>query len=222
MRVIVLGAAGLLGREVVREVSARGNEVTAFVRRPPTLAFDKRVRIETGDARELASVSRVIEGHDAVVNTIGGGTLGWNDVESSTTTIAVNAARNVGVRRYIAMSAGMVALEPPISLLFRFVLRPLLFEHIYAEHLRVEAIVRASMLLWTIVRPPRLTGRPPRGYIASLERQKGCLSASRADVAAFIATEIERNEYVCRAAFIASRLSHLGNVSKFQNEGRTR
>ena len=205
MRVIVLGAAGLLGREVVREVGARGNEVTAFVRRPPTLAFDKGVRMETGDARDLPSVSRVIEGHDAVVNTIGGRTLRYNDVESSTTAIAVNAASNVGVRRYIAISAGMVALEPPVSLLFRFVLRPLLFEHIYAEHLRVEAIVRASTLLWTIVRPPRLTMRPPRGYIASLELQKGSLSASRADLAAFIATEIEKNGYVCRAVFVASR-----------------
>jgi putative NADH-flavin reductase len=205
MRVIVLGAAGLLGREVVREVGARGHEVTVFVRRPPTLAFDKGVRIETGDAHDLPSVSRVIEGHDAVVNAIGSGTLRYNDVESSTTAIAVNAARNLGVRRYIAMSAGMVALEPPISLLFRFVLRPLLLEHTYAEHLRVEAIVRASTLLWTIVRPPRLTMRPARGYIASLERQKGSVSVSRADVAAFIATEIEKNEYVCRAAFIASR-----------------
>jgi len=205
MRVIVLGGAGLLGREVVREVSTRGNEVTAFVRRPPTPAFADGVRIETGDAGDLSSVSRAIAAHDVVVNAIGGGTLRRSEVESRTTSIAVNAARNLGVRRYIAMSAGMVALEPPLSLLFRFVLRPLIFEHLYAEHLRVEAIVRSSTLLWTIVRPPRLTMRPPSGYLVSLVRLKGSLSASRTDVAAFIATEIEKNQYICQAPFIASR-----------------
>ena len=102
------------------------------------------------------------------------------------------------------MSAGMVALDWP---LFKYVLRPLIFRHILAEHRRVEEIVRASGLAWTIVRPSALTNRPPRGYVASLELQPRAFVTARADVAAFIADELENNRYVRQAVFIASRRS---------------
>ena len=49
-----------------------------------------------------------------MVNAIGAGTLRRNDVESSTTVIALAVAREVGGQRYIAMSAGMVALDFPL------------------------------------------------------------------------------------------------------------
>ena len=106
-----------------------------------------------------------------------------------------------GIRRYIAMSAGMVELD---WALFKYALRPLIFRNILAEHRRVEEIVKASTLSWTVVRPPKLTNGPPRGYLASLELQPGRFSAARVDVAAFIADELESNQYVRQAVFVAS------------------
>jgi hypothetical protein len=64
------------------------------------------------------------------------------------------------------MSGGMVALDWP---LFKYVLRPVIFRHILAEHRSVEEIVWACVLDWTLVRPSALTNRPPTGYVASLE-----------------------------------------------------
>jgi len=100
------------------------------------------------------------------------------------------------------MSAGMVALD---WLFFKYVLRPLIFRNIVAEHRRVEEIVRGSTLAWTIVRPPKLTNGPATGYAASLEPQPKLFSAARADVATFIADELQHNAYVRQAVFIASR-----------------
>ena len=100
------------------------------------------------------------------------------------------------------MSAGMVALDWP---LFKYVLRPLIFRHILAEHRRVEEIVRASALDWTIVRPSALTNRPPTGYVASVEMQPRAFVTARGDVADFIADELERYKFVRQAVFIASR-----------------
>jgi uncharacterized protein YbjT (DUF2867 family) len=137
-----------------------------------------------------------------VVNVIGGGTLRRNDVASSTSAVAIPAAQEVGVKRYIAMSAGMVALDWP---LFKYVLRPLIFRHILAEHRRVEEIVRASVLDWTIVRPSALTNRPPTGYVASLELRRRAFVTARGDVAAFITDELESVKYIRKAVFIASR-----------------
>jgi uncharacterized protein YbjT (DUF2867 family) len=202
MRVVVLGAAGQLGREVVRALVARRHAVCAAVRRPPVPALGSSVEVRLADARNKAEIRTAISGFDAVVNAIGAGTLRRNDVESTTTAIAVGAAQDVGVERYIAMSAGMVALD---WVIFKYILRPLIFRNILAEHCRVEEIVKASALSWTIVRPPKLTNAPPRGYVASLELQPETFLAARADVAAFIADEVENQAYVRQAVFIASR-----------------
>ena len=45
MRVVVLGAAGQLGREVVRILSTRGNYVRAAVRRSPVPDFGDSVEV---------------------------------------------------------------------------------------------------------------------------------------------------------------------------------
>ena len=92
MRIVVLGAAGQLGREVVRILSARGHAVCAAVRRPPVPAFDREVEIQLVDARNKTELRAAISGFDAVVNVIGGGTLRKNDVASTTSRIAVAAA----------------------------------------------------------------------------------------------------------------------------------
>ena len=166
MRIVVLGAAGQLGREAVRTLSARGHSVCAAVRRPPVPALDGSVEIRTADARNRADLCWAISGFDAVVNVIGGGTLRKNNVASTASTVAVAAAEEVGVHRYMAMSAGMVALD---WALFKYVLRPLIFRHILAEHRRVEEIVKASALAWTI-RPPNRTYESPRSRIHCFTR----------------------------------------------------
>src|SRR5215469_13047536 len=201
MRVVVLGAAGQLDRETVHTLSARGHAVCTAVRRLPVPSFADSVELRLADARNRADLLTAISGFDAVVNVIGSGTLRKNDVASTTSTVAVAAAEHAGVHRYVAISAGMVALEWP---LFKYVLRPLIFRHILAEHRRVEEIVKASTLGWTIVRPTALTNHPAKGYLASLNVQSRSYVTTRADVAAFITDELERNQYVRQAVFVAS------------------
>jgi uncharacterized protein YbjT (DUF2867 family) len=169
----------------------RGHAVCAAVRRPPVPPFADSVEIRLANARNKSDLLTAISGFDAVVNGIGGGTLRKNDVASATSSAAVAAAREVGVHRYIAISAGMVALD---WALFKYVLRPLIFRQILAEDLNVEEIVRRSTLAWTIVRPTALMNRPPTGYVASLELQPRAFVTSRADIAAFIADELENRK----------------------------
>jgi len=202
MRVVVLGAAGQLDRETVHTLSARGHAVCTAVRRLPVPSFADSVELRLADARNRADLLTAISGFDAVVNVIGRGTLRKNDVASTTSTVAVAAAEHAGVHRYVAISAGMVALEWP---LFKYVLRPLIFRHILAEHRRVEEIVKASTLAWTIVRPTALTNRPATGYVVSSQLQSGTFVTSRADAATFIADELGNNAYVRQAVFLTSR-----------------
>ena len=202
MRVVVLGGAGQLGREVVSALAVREHSVCAAVRRAPNPAFVLPAETRIADARNARQLHAVMAGFNVVVNTISGGTLRRNNVESTAAAAAVAAAQEAGIERYIAISAAMVALEWKF---FKYFLRPLIFRNILAEHLRVEQIVSASGLSWTIVRPPKLTNGAARGYLASLQLIPKSFSAVRADVAAFIADEVENNAYIRQPVFVGSR-----------------
>lgn len=73
MRVLVLGAAGNVGRRLVGAGLRHGHDITAFVRDPSRLGglIDKqeirRLTIHTGDALDPESVARAIDGQDAIV-----------------------------------------------------------------------------------------------------------------------------------------------------------
>lgn len=67
MRIIVLGATGVLGRRVVPLLVAQGHTVTAAGRSPQRLA-QLGVLSTTIDLFDRASVARAIRGHSAVVH----------------------------------------------------------------------------------------------------------------------------------------------------------
>src|SRR6266481_6857372 len=72
MKLVVLGATGGTGLEIVRQAIERGHSVTALVRSPDRLkAFRSRITVEQGDLLNSAELEKVIRGHDAVVSGFG-------------------------------------------------------------------------------------------------------------------------------------------------------
>src|SRR6266567_9212934 len=72
MKLVVLGATGATGLEIVRQAIEHGHSVTAFVRSPDRLKpFEDRVTVKQGDLLNSAELERVIIGHDAVVSGFG-------------------------------------------------------------------------------------------------------------------------------------------------------
>jgi len=204
LRALVLGANGQLGKAVAQRLAADGHQVRGFVRRlPEQSASISQIEYFQGNAIEQKSVLAALSGQDVVVNAIGSGTLRRNTVETDTARVVLKALSHTDITRYIAMSSGMVT---PVSLLFDKVIKPIVFRNLYREHREVEALVRATHLDWTIVRPAKLTNRPPRGYIESVtNRPRGPIAISRSDVADFIAKAIAQDLYHCQAVFLVSR-----------------
>jgi putative NADH-flavin reductase len=72
LKLVVLGATGATGLEVVRQASARGHSVTAFVRSPDRLeALKSQITTQEGDLLDSLQLAQVIEGHDAVISAFG-------------------------------------------------------------------------------------------------------------------------------------------------------
>jgi putative NADH-flavin reductase len=188
-KLTIFGATGGSGRELVLQALAAGHEVTALVRRPEALSLTHtRLDVRRGDVLNPADVAAAIAGSDVVHSALGVHGRGPTTLVSDAVTNIVRAMQTAGVRRLGVVSAsglGDQALQPWLVRVFtRYVLQRLLREP-FADLLRMESIVAASELDWTIYRPPRLTLGPRTGrYRVTVDRPlpRG-FSISRADLA---------------------------------------
>src|SRR5437899_324634 len=72
MKLLVLGATGGTGLEIVAQALERGHSVTALVRSPERLKpFGDRISVKQGDLLESADLEQVIQGNNAVVSGFG-------------------------------------------------------------------------------------------------------------------------------------------------------
>ena len=69
MKLVVLGATGGTGLEIVRQAADHGHSVTAFVRAPDRLEpLRDRITIKRGDLLNSADLEQAVKGHDAVLS----------------------------------------------------------------------------------------------------------------------------------------------------------
>ncbi|UQS26810.1 NAD(P)H-binding protein [Amycolatopsis thermalba] len=68
-RIVVFGAGGRAGRQVVAEAARRGHEVTAVVRDPGKHQAPEGVDLVAGDVTDVSSVAALVKGQDAVIST---------------------------------------------------------------------------------------------------------------------------------------------------------
>jgi putative NADH-flavin reductase len=205
LRIVIFGATGGTGREMVRQALAIGHDVTAFVRRHPTdLAEDnQRLRIVVGNFGKQELVDRAVEGQDAVISALGSNLKEVVTVCTDGMRAILPAMQRAGVRRLLAVSAHGAAESHDRSL---YVLAVWAF---LAAKMRdkeaMEQLVRASDTDWTIVRPPALTnGRKTETYHASVDIKIRITSRiSRADLAAFLLGAAEDGTFVHETPRIA-------------------
>jgi len=208
MNVLVFGATGATGQQIVRQALSRGHRVTAFVRRSEALGTTKdQVRIVVGDIRrDKSRVAEAMHGQELVISALGrGNSLRSDHLISQSMEAIVPAMQQAGVRRIILMSAfgvGESLRDAPFipGIMFRTLLRDL-----FADKKSAEEKLRASSLDWTIVYPVLLTNGPLTGRYRAGERLDlhGMPKISRADVAHFILAEAEVRAFVHKVAVVS-------------------
>jgi putative NADH-flavin reductase len=187
MKILVLGATGGTGLEVVRQAIGRGHSVTAFVRSAEWLKpFLDRIQVNQGDLLKHGELQSVAAGQDAIVSAFGPRlplSNGDSDLLRRFATVLTGAMASAGVRRVVVESSAFLfkdSLMPPAYLVGR-----LFFSTIVTDATAMERILRESGLDWTIVRPPRLTDKSYTGKYRECEGHlpRFGFTISRADVA---------------------------------------
>ncbi len=198
VRLLVTGASGRTGTEVVRLALVRGHMVTALARRPRRLGLaDPGLRVIEGDLRDAAVVASALDGADAVVSAIGprSGTEASTEASDGTRTL-VDEMTIAGVDRLLIIVNTSVFTDVPVAAPFAVVAD---------EHRRNVATLADSGLAWTVAAPHLLSDDPPAGYETRDGEPAPGRSISRADLAAFLVDAAEQGTHVGRLVGLSSR-----------------
>jgi putative NADH-flavin reductase len=209
VRLLVFGATGATGQQIVMQGLQQGHELTVFVRNPAKLTLrDDRLRVVVGSVPEDAdAISAAVGGQDAVISALGvrNSLKSGNLISHSMRTIVPAMERQM-VRRLIFTSAfGVGDTRRDAPLLPRIMYRVLLTD-IFADKADAEHYLRESSLDWTLVYPVLLTNGPRTGQYRVGERLslRGLPMVSRADVADFILKQLQDPTYVRKGVAISS------------------
>jgi len=205
MKVLVLGASGGVGKHLVRLACDQGHVVTALVRCAD--GIDSRARILIDDVLRPGCFDEHVRGHEVVLSALGikrsNPANPWSalasppDCSSRTAAMLVNAMRQHGLARVIAVSAAGVAdSAASMNLLMTFFVAQSNVGASYRDLATMERVFANSGLDWCCPRPTRLTNGSLTRRVKIGESFPMTAGISRADVAWWMvehATEPIRN-----------------------------
>ena len=190
MKLIVFGASGPTGREVTEQALAAGHDVSAVTRHPESFPLQAvGLRVVGADLADGAALRDAVPGHDAVISAFG---VPYSrdpiTVYSEGMGNLVRAMDESGVGRLVCVTSKEVEPEqaPGEPFAYAKLVDPVLRRigrTLYADMRRMEAIVRASDLRWTIVRPSALFSAEAVSSYRVTTRHEAGVRTSYADLA---------------------------------------
>jgi uncharacterized protein YbjT (DUF2867 family) len=133
-RILIIGATGTVGREVVSQLTGLGVQVRALVRNPDAASLSLQVEIARGDLTVPDTLDGCLSGIDTVF-------LVWTAPRSAARPCLERIARHA--RRIVFLSAPLKTAHP-------FFQQP---NPSRALAEQIEALIEASGLAWTFLRP---------------------------------------------------------------------
>jgi uncharacterized protein YbjT (DUF2867 family) len=189
MRVSIFGATGGIGRWLLAIAREDGDHVKILVRNRRKLPKDLgAIGVIEGDALDPGAVEATVGGTDVVFSALGSDGLGPTTLCEKATANIIAAMKKSGATRLLAVSSAGVDDDPNMNVFARRIFLPLVLRNVLADLRAMEREIEASGLIYTIVRPGRLTDGPRTGLYRGNDRfvPENGRSISRADVADFM------------------------------------
>ncbi|VAX00604.1 Flavin reductase [hydrothermal vent metagenome] len=210
MKLIIFGATGGTGRELVSQALAQGHNVTAFVRNLEKLQqTHELLQVIKGDVLDRTAVERAISGHDAVLCALGAPAMNKRKIRSTGTEIIITAMQKTGVKRLICQSGyGCGETYALLPFNYKYIIFPLFLRHVFIDHELQERAIKQSQLDWTITRPAALSNDRYTGeYWHGLAPTDTAITIkiSRADAADFMLKQLSDNYYLGKTPGLSYR-----------------
>ena len=205
MKILIIGATGGTGKELVKQALERNFDVTAFVRNPDKLKIkNDRLKVLQGNVLNPESLYSAVKEQDAVLCALGHKRWFYpNNILSQGTKNIIEAMEKNNVRRFICETAlGVGNSFGKLGLYYTLFTIPFILPFYFWDKGRQEKIIRSSSLDWTIVRPGMLTNSTKKGKYKHGEKVGSFIWSvriSRADTADFMLNQLADKNYFHKA-----------------------
>jgi uncharacterized protein len=197
MNVVVYGATGNSGKEIVKELLSRGHTVTGVARNVSSLKAAKGLTVKTDDLSKVDAIAAVTKGADAVVSAYAPPPDNV-DALIGVTEREIAAVKKTGAKRLLVVGgAGLLEVAPGVTLIKSGHL-PAEYLPIATAHEKALGVLRASDINWTYLSPGAYfvpgerTGKFRLGTKELISDAKGESKISFADYAIALVDEIEK------------------------------
>jgi len=192
--IIVFGATGKTGHQVVRYALEKGHHVTVMVRDKSRLSLKyHNLNVIKGDVRIQKDVDKVVKDQDIVISTLGV-KPGQKPVCREGVENIIESMKKFKVKKLFVVSA-YGARETAFG--FYGKLLNLFIKKLMIDKNEMEEFIEKSKVDWTVIRPVILTNAPFTDKYNLLTEGvlPGFHFISREDTARFIIDSLDRKDY---------------------------
>ncbi|HLR70387.1 MAG TPA: SDR family oxidoreductase [Pseudogracilibacillus sp.] len=180
MRILVIGANGVIGKKIVKQLKELNHEPVAMIRKEGQANYFKNLGVLTVKADLEKDFEHAFSNIDMVVFTAGSGSNTGADktiiIDQEGAIESMKLAKKYKVKHYMIISA-MRADDPKNATSIK--------HYLYAKH-RADEYLKASGLTYTIIRPGLLTNNPGTGRVNLQEKLQVRGEIPREDVASVV------------------------------------
>ena len=209
MKVIIFGATGTVGKELVKQALFNGNHVKAYGRNVFTegLPEDEKLELVQGALFDEGEVYKAVKRCDAVISAIGGAMDGADKTRSLGMKNIVKQMEKAGVKRIVALGGSGVLDAEDGKLIMEQEDFPAEFYPVSQEHKKALDFLSNSTLSWTFVCPSMIAAGEPTGMFKTTVNHlpfPNNSKVSSGDLALFMLKEMSADEYVKQKVGISS------------------
>jgi putative NADH-flavin reductase len=207
MNIIIFGATGMVGKQLVQQALFGKHDVKAFGRNVYTTDYlpigsggeTEKLQLVQGALFDEGEVYNAIKGCDAVLSAIGGSMDGTDKTRTLGIKNIIKQMQKAGVKRIIGIGGLGVLNADENALLVDKDDYPAEYKAVGLEHKKAYELLNESGLDWTFVCPPNIINEGPTGSYttnANYPPEQNNYKINAGDLAMFMLNELEKNEYV--------------------------
>ncbi|PCJ96965.1 MAG: hypothetical protein COA50_06665 [Flavobacteriaceae bacterium] len=199
MRILLLGATGRTGKQILAAAIEKGYRINCLVREPKKIEMNhEKVAVFKGSPKLISDLEKALEGCEVIISALNisrKSDFPWSKLRTPPTFLSdvmqniISLSEKQSIKRIVVCSAwGVSETKKDIPFWFKWFIDNSNIGVTYKDHERQEKVLKSSNLDWTIVRPTGLVNSKKGGKIIESygNEPKPRLTISRFGLAKFM------------------------------------
>ena len=167
MKIVIIGASGFVGANVLREAVSRGHHVLAVTRNPQKITQSESVTAVGVDVNDSPALAKAIHGYDAVVHAFAAPRSDTVETriakQMEGTASIIKAVKQAGIPRLVAVGgAGTAEVAPGVPLMNSYFFPPEYEGGARSTATIKDMLQKENSLDWVFISPPNFLEDGPR------------------------------------------------------------